>query len=90
MLAFASIVVAGTCGGLIAYAVTDLQCAGSAGTSGDDSCTVLAGGAGLIGAVACALGVAMVAVLVLRAMAEWRKQIPEVQRPSRTRRNPSA
>lgn len=89
VLAFASIVVAGTCGGLIAYAVTDLQC-DSARTSADDSCTVLAGGAGLIGAVACALGVAVVAVLVLRAMAEWRKQIPEVQRPSRTRRNPSA
>ncbi|HWH35413.1 MAG TPA: hypothetical protein VNT56_08870 [Acidimicrobiales bacterium] len=75
VLAFVSIVVAGVCGGLIAYAVTDLQC-GSGERGAGDGCTVLAGSAGVVGAVASALGVAVVAVLVLRAMAEWRRQMP--------------
>lgn len=64
VLAFAAIVVAGVCGGLIGYAVVDLQCSGD--------CTVLAGIGGLVGAVGCAIGVAVVSVLVLRAMSEWR------------------
>lgn len=64
VLAVASIVVAGLCGGLIGYGIVDL----SAGEGG--------GGAGpaigaLVGAVAAAGGVAVVAVLVLRAMTEW-------------------
>lgn len=62
-LAFASIVVAGVCGGLIGYAFTDLQC--------EDGCTGAAGIGGVIGAVIGAVGVAIVAVLVLRAMDEW-------------------
>lgn len=92
-LAFLSIVVGGVCGGLIAYAITELQCGPDEGAP-DRGCTLIAGGAGLIGAIACALGVAVVAVLVLRAMAEWRKDIvPEPSdpyRPRRSRRNPSA
>ena len=75
ILAFLAIVVGGVCGGLIAYAVTDLQC-GSEGVA-DDGCTLVAGGAGLVGATAGALGVAVVAVLVLRAMAEWRKELDQ-------------
>lgn len=63
-LAFIAILVAGLCGGLIGYAVVDLQCTGD--------CTVLAGGAGLLGAVVFAVGVGVVAILALRAMAEWR------------------
>ncbi|MFN0089075.1 MAG: hypothetical protein ACKVWR_02235 [Acidimicrobiales bacterium] len=63
LLAFASIVVAGVCGGLIGWSVTDLQC-----TAG---CTGLAAGVGVASAVGAALGVAIVAVLVLRAMGEW-------------------
>jgi hypothetical protein len=62
-LAFASIVIAGICGGLIGYAFTDLQC--------EDGCTAAAGLGGVIGAVIGAVGVAIVAVLVLRAMDEW-------------------
>jgi len=62
--AFASILVAGLCGGLIGYAFIDLQ------TDGDN--TVLAGIAGLVGAVIFAVGVGVVAVLALRAMGEWR------------------
>jgi hypothetical protein len=59
----AAIVIAGVCGGLIGYAFVDLQCEGS--------CTVWAGLGGLIGAVFAAAGVAIVAVLTLRAMDEW-------------------
>lgn len=62
-LAFASIVIGGVCGGLIGFAFTDLQCT--------DGCTVWAGISGVIGAVLGAVGVAVVAVLVLRAMDEW-------------------
>lgn len=64
VLAFVAIVVAGACGGLIGWAVTDLQCQGG--------CTAIAGSGALVGAVIGAGGVAIVAVLVLRAMAEWR------------------
>lgn len=64
VLAFASILIAGLCGGLIGYAVVDLQCEGD--------CTAPAGLAGLAGAVVFAVGVGVVAVLALRAMAEWR------------------
>ena len=63
-LAFSAILVAGLCGGLIGYAIVDLQCEGD--------CAVLAGLAGLGGAVIFAVGVGVVAGLALRAMAEWR------------------
>ena len=59
----AAIVIAGVCGGLIGYAFVDLQCEGD--------CTVWAGLSGLAGAVIAATGVAIVAVLTLRAMDEW-------------------
>ncbi len=64
VLAFASILIAGACGGLIGYAVVDLQCEGD--------CTTPAGIGGLTGAVIFAVGVGVVAVLALRAMTEWR------------------
>ena len=66
VLAVLAIVVGGLCGGLIGYAVTDLQC--------DDGCTVRAGFVGLVSAIACAVGIAIVAVLALRAMAEWNEK----------------
>ncbi len=62
-LAVAAIVIAGLCGGLIGFAVADLQCTGD--------CGVLVGIGALLGAVIAAGGVAIVAVLALRAMAEW-------------------
>jgi hypothetical protein len=65
ILAFLAILVGGLCGGLIGYGVTDLQC-------GEDGCTGLAGGFGLLGAAIGAVGVGVVAVLALRAMGEWR------------------
>ena len=64
VLAFAAIVVAGLCGGMIGYAVAGLQCTGS--------CTLPQGLGALFGALVGAGGVAVVAVLVLRAMGEWR------------------
>jgi hypothetical protein len=64
LLAFVAILVAGLCGGLIGYAVTDLQTDADGGLA--------AGIGGIVGAVVAAGGVAIVAVLTLRAMTEWR------------------
>jgi len=64
-LAFVAIIVAGVCGGLIGYAVVNVSCHGS--------CTTPEGAGALTGAVLAAGGVAVVAVLVLRAMGEWRR-----------------
>jgi len=65
ILAFAAIIVAGVCGGLIGYAVVNVSCHGP--------CTTPKGLGSLTGAVFAAGGVAVVAVLVLRAMGEWRR-----------------
>lgn len=64
-LAFVSILVAGLCGALIGSSFVRIQC--------DDGCTMAAGLAGVAGAAIFAGGVAVVAVLVLRAMGEWRR-----------------
>jgi hypothetical protein len=64
ILAFVAVLVAGLCGGLIGFGVVDLSC--------DGGCTLAATGAGVGGALLCAAGVAVVAVLTLRAMGEWR------------------
>jgi hypothetical protein len=65
VLAFASILVAGVCGALIGDSIVALQCrGGSCGT--DQGIGAIAGG------IIAAVGVAIVAVLVLRAMGEWR------------------
>ena len=70
VFAVVAIVIAGLCGGLIGYAVMDLQC--------DDGCTTWAGLVGVGGAALAAGGVAIVAVLTLRAMSEW--EATEAQR----------
>lgn len=64
VLALLAILVGGACGGLIGWAVVDVQCTGDCGTASAFG--------GLTGAVVAALGVAVVAVLALRAMGEWR------------------
>jgi hypothetical protein len=64
-LAFAGILLGGLAGGLIGYALVDIQCEGS--------CAVPKGSGILVGAVACAIGMAVVGVLALRAMGEWRE-----------------
>ena len=79
-LAFVAIVVAGLAGGLIGWAVADIECTGDCGTQT---------GLGAVGgAVLAAGGVAVVAVLGLRAMGEWRRIQDEGA--SDSSRNPSA
>ncbi|MGI9121008.1 MAG: hypothetical protein ACR2G7_12955 [Acidimicrobiales bacterium] len=104
VLAFVAIIVAGICGGLIAYSITSLQCGSDDGRAAsvlpapppgerppaaptdepapDDGCTTIAGLGGLLGAIVSATGVAIIAVLVLRAMSEWRRA-PSLQRVRR-------
>jgi hypothetical protein len=64
VLGFIAIVVAGAVGAFIGYAFTDLQCHGSCATPDAIG--------GLVGALLGAIGVAVVVVLALRAMGEWR------------------
>jgi len=63
--AFAAIIIGGLAGGLIGYSLVELQCEGD--------CAVPLGLGILIGAVATAAGMSVVAVLVLRALGEWRE-----------------
>jgi TRAP-type C4-dicarboxylate transport system permease small subunit len=80
LLAFLGVVLAGTFGAFIGYGLADLSSTTHATT------TNLLGA--LIGAVICAGGVGVVAVLTLRAMAEW-KQHP-ADRPSAPTAEPDA
>lgn len=64
-VAFVVILLGGLAGGLIGYALVDLQC--------DGDCAWQQGVGLLTGAVLCAGGMAIVAVLALRAMGEWRE-----------------
>jgi hypothetical protein len=64
-LAFVAILLTGLAGGLIGYALVDVQCEGS--------CGVPLGLGVLLGSVMFAGGSAIVAVLVLRALGEWRE-----------------
>jgi hypothetical protein len=65
LTAFMSVVVAGFFGGVIGYGLADIDC-----TRSCDGSRLLST---VIGAVVAAGGVGVVAVLVLRAMAEWRR-----------------
>ena len=63
--AFAAILLSGLAGGLIGYSLISLQCEGNCG---------LPQGLGLLlGAIIAAGGMAIVAVLVMRAIGEWRE-----------------
>lgn len=62
-VAFGVILLGGVAGGLIGFALVDLQC--------DGDCELARGFGLLTGAVLCAVGMAIVAVLALRAMGEW-------------------
>jgi hypothetical protein len=74
MLAFAAILIAGVCGGLIGYSAVKVGCQGprTSASPAVKSCSTPEGVGGLAGAVIAATGVAVIAVLVLRAMGEWR------------------
>ncbi len=73
-LAFAAIIIAGISGGLIGYAITDIRCSGDC-----DGARIIST---VIGAIFTAGGVAIVSVLVLRAMSEWNAAAPLEQRNS--------
>jgi len=63
--AFCSIVFGGLTGGLIGFALVDLQCSGA--------CDVPKGIGVFVGATITAAGMGIVAVLVLRASGEWKE-----------------
>jgi hypothetical protein len=65
VLAFLSVVFAGAFGGIIGYGLVDIGCDGDCGFAVFGGLVV----GGLIGAV----GVGVVAALVLRAMSEWQR-----------------
>ncbi len=65
LIAYAGVVLAGLLGGALGYAVVD------ATTRGGASGSAVVGA--LVGAVVAAVGTGVVAVLALRAMAEWRR-----------------
>lgn len=65
VIAFVVILLGGFAGALIGYALVDLQC--------DGDCAVPRGFGLLAGAVMCAGGMAIVSILALRAMGEWRE-----------------
>ncbi len=71
--AFAAILVGGFAGGLIGYTLVKLQC--------DGDCALPLGIGSFVGAVVAAGGMAVVAILVLRALGEWR----EIEHRERTR-----
>lgn len=67
LLAFLAILVAGGCGALIGASFVNLQC---------EDCEAATGAGAVVGGLIAAAGVAVVSVLVLRAMGEWRRTEP--------------
>ena len=63
--AFVAILLGGFAGGLIGYTLVELQCHGT--------CATQRGLGALVGAVIAAVGMSIVAVLVLRALGEWKE-----------------
>ena len=63
--AFSAVCLAGLAGALIGYSLVALQC--------DGDCSFGKGGGLLVGALVAAGGMAVVAVLVMRAIGEWRE-----------------
>jgi hypothetical protein len=71
LLAFGSVVVAGVFGAIIGFGLVNVSC------GGDCDGEKLLGT--LIGSIVAAGGVGIVAVLVLRAMAEWKRKPPPMR-----------
>jgi NhaP-type Na+/H+ or K+/H+ antiporter len=65
VMAFISLLIGGLAGGLIGYSLVDVQC--------DGDCGLPLGLGILTGSVLSAGGTAIVSVLVLRALGEWRE-----------------
>ena len=72
--AFVAILLGGLAGGLIGYTLVKLQCHGT--------CATQRGLGALFGAIVAAIGMSVVAVLVLRALGEWK----EIERRERDER----
>jgi hypothetical protein len=89
-LAFVAILLGGLCGGLIGYSFTDIQCGpdrpakAAARPADDDGCAAWSGVGGVVGGVVGAGGTGVVAVLVLRAMSEWRRDLDVDEAPDVT------
>ncbi len=64
MAAFVAILLGGAAGALIGYTLVKVQC--------DGDCALPLGIGLFVGAVVAAIGMSIVAVLVLRAQGEWR------------------
>jgi hypothetical protein len=64
IVAFVAVVVAGLAGAAIGYGLVGIGCTGKCGT--------VSGMGALFGGLVAAGGVAIVAVLLLRSMAEWK------------------
>ncbi|MEJ7765932.1 MAG: hypothetical protein WKF86_10580 [Acidimicrobiales bacterium] len=64
-LAFVAIALGGGCGGLIGWAFVNLQCTGA--------CEVPKAIGAVSGSLLTSIGIAVIAVLGLRAMGEWRR-----------------
>jgi zinc transporter ZupT len=77
LLAFAATVIAGVLGGIIGYGIVDV--------TSDSGVAIFLGA--LVGALLGAIGVGVVAVLVLRAMAEWQRRPRDVTTPPVRRRS---
>ena len=65
IVAFVAICLSGLAGALIGYSLVSLQCEGD--------CALPTGLGLLVGALTAAVGMAVVAVLVMRAIGEWRE-----------------
>jgi hypothetical protein len=65
VIAFVAILLGGLAGGMIGFALVDIQC--------DGDCSMAKGIGILVGSLVCAIGMAIVSVLALRAMGEWRE-----------------
>ena len=72
LAAFIAILLGGLAGGLIGYTLVKLQCHGT--------CATQRGLGALFGSIVAAVGMSVVAVLVLRALGEWK----EIERRERT------
>lgn len=69
ILAFSAILVAGIASAMIGWGIVNVQCQGS--------CSTAKGVGAIVGGVIGAVGVGVVAVLVLRAMGEWGRILQE-------------
>jgi hypothetical protein len=80
VLALGAVLVAGILGAIIGYRVVQVD--------GQDGMALVVGA--LVGGAVAAFGASLVAVLVMRAMAEWRITPPTPYDANVNRRNPSA